>query len=242
MDIRNTIKVLLPTEWTTLQLQDAVVSVTSLRHQTTEVEFTLVVVCLVKETADVKGVIENTGQYNHIQDCYFHVKSAPKSAGELLTSTVRGLVVANRLTPTEWKWKRAGTCSNFLDIKMDKSYRDLDTNEVVDKEQKPYDLYEEIILTVTTKQQWVMDLCCGTGTGLLAALQNGRNVIAVDNSESMVLQARGRYYMMYQHGASSSADKGNDVDGDNAATDGDTSQMSSNKQTTEDDKESEDED
>ena len=85
--------------------------------------------------------------------------------GAILTSSVYGFVVANRLTPTKWVWPddKHKQSHNFLELPATKYYLDNDTNQAVDPEQKPADLFSNIIMAVTTKQQWVIDLCSGTG-------------------------------------------------------------------------------
>ena len=78
---------------------------------------------------------------------------------------MHGFVVANRLTPTEWKWANQGTY-NFLNLRIERPYESADGVKV-DKQQKPLQLYEELIKVFTTQQQWVIDLCCGTGNWLI---------------------------------------------------------------------------
>ena len=51
-------------------------------HQSMEMEFTVVVLCDVQEVPAVMDVITRRKQYNHIQDCYFHVENTPKSNGK----------------------------------------------------------------------------------------------------------------------------------------------------------------
>lgn len=63
-------------------LDEAVITLTSLMHQSMEMEFTVVVLCDVQEVPVVMDVIARRNQYNHIQDCYFHVENTPKSNGK----------------------------------------------------------------------------------------------------------------------------------------------------------------
>ena len=69
------------------------------------------------------------------------------------------MVVANRTTPTEWNWGGSG---NFVAVSREKFYEDGD-GLVVDNEQKPIDLYRQIIGASTSEQQWILDACSGTG-------------------------------------------------------------------------------
>ena len=84
------------------------------------------------------------------------------STDGMLTPSVYGMVVATRGTSsTEWKWCN-GSKLNFLSVKADSLFLDSD-GLVVDKRQKPSDLYKEVMQAATLQQEWVLFLCCGIG-------------------------------------------------------------------------------
>ena len=72
-----------------------------------------------------------------------------------------GMVIANRSMPQKWHWQ-SGKGLNFVSVKGDSPYRDTD-GLVVDEEQKPTEFYQELLHAATLPQQWVLDICCGTG-------------------------------------------------------------------------------
>ena len=72
-----------------------------------------------------------------------------------------GLVIAHREAPSQFQWS-SGTSDNFLSVEWDIPWTDED-KLVVDQDQKPVELYRELITALTHRQQWVLDICCGTG-------------------------------------------------------------------------------
>ena len=56
----------------------------------------------------------------------------------ILTSSMIGMVIANRSMPQKWHWQ-SGKGLNFVSVKGDSPYRDTD-GLVVDEEQKPTEL------------------------------------------------------------------------------------------------------
>ena len=74
-----------------------------------------------------------------------------------MAQSVFGLVIANSVAPSTWPWK-----GNLVTVKKTKKYTDAEGVEV-DNEEKPVELYKEIIESASHEQQWVLDLCCGTG-------------------------------------------------------------------------------
>ncbi len=83
--------------------------------------------------------------------------------GGVLTPSVGGIVIANLNIPKEWQWSEKQVHSaNFLTVKQDPKFRDTE-GSVVDDDQKPTELYSEIISAASQPQEWILDLCCGTG-------------------------------------------------------------------------------
>ena len=64
-------------------MTEAVVSISSIKNlQTTELEFTVVVLCEVDEMVAVKKVLVDAQQYNDIVDCYYYVANTPLTSGK----------------------------------------------------------------------------------------------------------------------------------------------------------------
>ena len=63
-----------------------------------------------------------------------------------IQSSIHCMMVANRLTPTSWKWGVVKKHShNFLEVKQESRYMSADRKTVVDDQQKPMELYKQII-------------------------------------------------------------------------------------------------
>ena len=69
------------------------------------------------------------------------------------------MVIACKTTPPEWKWSG---CGNFVSVSKDRPYFDGD-GVIVDADQKPLEIYTQILQATTLQQQWVLDICSGTG-------------------------------------------------------------------------------
>lgn len=65
-------------------------------------------------------------------------------------------------------------------------------NKAVNVYQKPHDLLNWMVSHFSLPGNWVMDLCSGSGTGLVSALSLGRHCVAVeqDARQSDVLKGR----------------------------------------------------
>ena len=65
-------------------------------------------------------------------------------------------------------------------------------NKAVNVYQKPRDLLNWMVGHFSLPGNWVMDLCAGSGTGLVSALSLGRHCVAVeeDKRQSDVLKGR----------------------------------------------------
>ena len=69
----------------------------------------------------------------------------------------------------------------------------MDTGQVVNSMQKPLMTLEFLIRLCHHDQGGrVVDLCCGSGSGMLAALRMGHNVTGVDNSEEQLSACKAR--------------------------------------------------
>jgi hypothetical protein len=62
-----------------------------------------------------------------------------------------------------------------------------DTSEKLNEYQKPLHLAKRLLCTYGVHGEWLLDLCSGSGTFAVAALQQSWNVISVDNSPRMCL-------------------------------------------------------
>ena len=66
-----------------------------------------------------------------------------------------------------------------------------DTGQVVNSTQKPL-MTLEFLIRLCHQGGRVVDLCCGSGFGMLAALRKGHNVTGVDNSEEQLSACKAR--------------------------------------------------
>lgn len=56
-----------------------------------------------------------------------------------------------------------GSKGNFIGpITSDSPYKD-ENGTIVDNDQKQKELYSWLIESLTSEEQWILDLCCGTG-------------------------------------------------------------------------------
>ena len=63
---------------------------------------------------------------------------------------------------------------------------------MVNETQKPLMQLEYLLRTCMQGGNWVVDLCCGSGSGCVAGMRMGYNVLGIDRSENQISQARRR--------------------------------------------------
>lgn len=74
---------------------------------------------------------------------------------------------------------------------MRRGYLLTDDGEKVNPTQKPL-LQLEFLLRVCHQGGWVVDLCCGSGSGLIAGLRLGYNVAGFDTKQEQVDATKAR--------------------------------------------------
>ena len=79
-----------------------------------------------------------------------------------MPANVFAVVLAFKKAPTTFKWSDGGSGNFMGSVTADTLYKD-ENGAVVDHAQKPMELYSCLIDAITSEEQWIMDLCCGTG-------------------------------------------------------------------------------
>ncbi|PIK34159.1 hypothetical protein BSL78_29028 [Apostichopus japonicus] len=106
-----------------------------------------------------------SGNQNQLIDCVGSI-----------TIAMRGLK-----RPVSWK---AGHHRNCIIVQKDLAF--FHDGVPIDKNQKPIGLFQELVSALTYPKEWILDVCSGTGTGCLAALKEGRNVVGLESNKKML--------------------------------------------------------
>ena len=80
-------------------------------------------------------------------------------ADDSFLPSVGGLVIG-KTSPSRMVWD-AGSRLNHIQVSRDKFFRH--EGNIVDLHQKPVALYGNLIRAFSSKGDWVLDACCGTG-------------------------------------------------------------------------------
>ncbi|KAJ8028769.1 hypothetical protein HOLleu_31103 [Holothuria leucospilota] len=150
-------------------------------------QFTVAIMSPVKEMAAVERAILETRHFSDPISLFCMVRNQTATDCKLLKDCVKGVTLATRGLDYNILWKGKHN-RNYLEVDMDPSFRS--DGLVVDPTQKPLDLYKELVVALTTPKQWVIDACSGTGTGCIAALSEGRNVVGLEIDEEMLRHSK----------------------------------------------------
>lgn len=175
----------MPKEWEKAEIKSFLNAMTSININKQLEHFTVVILCSTQSVADVSQGVRETQHFEEPMPAFFVVPCGNQSQN--LSSCVNGMVLARRKAATSLHEKivwKDGTSDNYLITEVDLLFHH--EGVIVDEGQKPLGLYQELVLALTIPGQWVLDVCSGTGTGMIAALREGRNVLAVDKEKQMM--------------------------------------------------------
>ena len=79
-----------------------------------------------------------------------------------MAQSLLGIVLGHRRKPSVTSWVLSGSKTDLITVWRETIHRG-DDGDVADGNQKPIDLYRELILTFSGPQQWVLAACCRTG-------------------------------------------------------------------------------
>ncbi|XP_022100783.1 uncharacterized protein LOC110984678 [Acanthaster planci] len=153
--------------------------------------FTVAVLCKVAQQENVKKHLMRTDQFQEVETCYYHVADTKPEVGKL-TESVFGIVIGHHGKTAVDRWASCQKRCNLILVNRGKTYKTEDGAEI-DPGQKAMALYQELIRTYSAQQQWVLNACSRTGTGLLACMAESRNCVSVDRRADSKEHLQTRY-------------------------------------------------
>lgn len=173
----------MPQDWNGADVKKFVNTITSININHQMDDFTVAVLSPLKNMAVAELAIKESRHFAEPMSFVYMVPKDDTSDDAKLTECVEGITIARKGRSRRTAWK-AGHRRNYLEVKAD-PYFCIDGNPV-DPQQKPVQIYQELVAAFSSPREWVMDACSGTGSASIAALQEGRNTVALEKDERTI--------------------------------------------------------
>ncbi|XP_071855072.1 uncharacterized protein [Apostichopus japonicus] len=172
-----------PQDWQWTDVKTLANAITSVNIHYGIDNFTLAVISPVRDMCDVEKAIVETRHFNEPVSAFYMVDDHSNSNQNQLIDCVGSITIAMRGLKRPVSWK-AGHHRNCIIVQKDLAF--FHDGVPIDKNQKPIGLFQELVSALTYPKEWILDVCSGTGTGCLAALKEGRNVVGLESNKKML--------------------------------------------------------